>query len=49
MLSESWDEKCDAARLQNLQGDLAKVMVSLSRVPLPRIGSFRLDSKGIHA
>lgn len=46
MLSESWDEKRDAARLQNLQGDLARVMVSLARVRLPRIGSFRLDSNG---
>ncbi|EFY84979.1 hypothetical protein MAC_08963 [Metarhizium acridum CQMa 102] len=46
MLSESWDEKRDAARLQNLQGDLARVMVSLARVRLPRIGLFRLDSNG---
>ncbi|KAM3549085.1 hypothetical protein MY1884_008894 [Beauveria asiatica] len=45
-LSQSWDEKRDDARLQNLQGDLARVIVSLARVPLPRIGAFRLDSNG---
>lgn len=45
-LAQSWDEKRDDARLQNLQRDLARVMVSLARVPLPRIGSFRLDNDG---
>ncbi|EGX95241.1 Aminoglycoside phosphotransferase [Cordyceps militaris CM01] len=46
-LSHSWDEKRDDnACLQNLQGDLARIIVSLARVPLPRIGAFRLDSHG---
>ncbi|OAR01764.1 hypothetical protein LLEC1_06112 [Akanthomyces lecanii] len=46
MLSESWDDARDAPRLHNLQGDLARVMVSLARVPLPCIGAFRMDSNG---
>ncbi|EGX93296.1 Protein kinase-like domain [Cordyceps militaris CM01] len=46
ILSETWQEKRDDARLQNLQRDLARVMVSLSRVRLPRIGTFRLDNDG---
>ncbi|KAM3519131.1 hypothetical protein NHJ13051_007718 [Beauveria bassiana] len=45
-LSSSWDTKRDATRLQNLQGDLARIMVSLARIRLPRIGLFRLDSNG---
>jgi hypothetical protein len=47
MLSESWDEKCNDARLQeNLQRDLARIMLSLASVKLPHIGTFRLDPKG---
>ena len=47
MLSDSWDEKCNNVRLQeNLQRDLARIMLSLASVSLPRIGTFRLDGKG---
>ncbi|QPG98623.1 hypothetical protein C2857_007799 [Epichloe festucae Fl1] len=47
MLSDSWDEKCNDVRLQeNLQRDLARIMLSLASVSLPRIGTFRLDGKG---
>ncbi|KZZ89733.1 Aminoglycoside phosphotransferase [Moelleriella libera RCEF 2490] len=47
MLSESWDEECNNIRLrENLQRDLAKIMLLLANVSLPRIGTFRLDSKG---
>ncbi|KAG5983971.1 hypothetical protein E4U55_006581 [Claviceps digitariae] len=47
MLSSSWDENYKDARLQeNLQRSLARIMLSLTSVNLPRIGSFRLDDKG---
>lgn len=47
MLSVPWDEKRnDEKRQENLQRSLARIMVSLARVPLPRIGSFRLDEGG---
>lgn len=46
-LSDSWDEKRDDVRLlENLQRGLARIMLSLARVPLPRIGAFRLDDNG---
>ncbi|RDA93520.1 hypothetical protein CP533_4006 [Ophiocordyceps camponoti-saundersi (nom. inval.)] len=47
MLSESWDEKQNDPRLQeNLQRGLARIMLSLASIDLPRIGAFRLDGKG---
>ncbi|EQL01643.1 hypothetical protein G6O67_006995 [Ophiocordyceps sinensis] len=47
MLSESWDEKHNDLRLQeNLQRGLARIMLSLASLSLPRIGTFRLDGKG---
>ncbi|KAG6009674.1 hypothetical protein E4U21_001738 [Claviceps maximensis] len=47
MLSSKWTEKCkDARRQENLQRGLARIMLSLTSVSLPRIGSFRLDDKG---
>ena len=47
ILSESWDDKCDDVPLKdNLQRSLARIMLSLASVPLPRIGAFRLDNKG---
>ncbi|OAA37684.1 Aminoglycoside phosphotransferase [Metarhizium rileyi] len=47
MLSESWDEKRDDVCLQdNLQRSLARIMLSLTSVPLARIGAFRLDNDG---
>ena len=47
MLSESWDEKRhDKVRRRNLFRDFSKILISLARVPLPRIGSFTIDDKG---
>jgi hypothetical protein len=48
MLSETWDEfrHCEAQRT-NLFRDLSRIMLSLSQLPLPRIGSWTLDSNGI--
>ncbi|EGX92473.1 hypothetical protein CCM_03846 [Cordyceps militaris CM01] len=47
MLSESWDDKYQDARLQyNLQRDVARVMLSLARAPLPCVGTFRVDNRG---
>ncbi|KAK7398157.1 hypothetical protein QQX98_012472 [Neonectria punicea] len=47
MLSSSWDEKREDDRLQsNLQRGLARILLSLAAVPLPRIGAFRLDDAG---
>ena len=47
MLSESWDEnREDDRKLDNLQRGLARILLSLAAVPLPRIGAFRLDDAG---
>ncbi|QPG95177.1 hypothetical protein C2857_007774 [Epichloe festucae Fl1] len=47
MLSASWEERREDDRLQrNLQRDLARILLSLAAVPLPRIGAFRLDDTG---
>ncbi|XWW99553.1 hypothetical protein V2A60_007563 [Cordyceps javanica] len=47
MLSESWDEySTDPKRLDNLQRGLARMMLSLASVELPRIGAFQLDHDG---
>ncbi|ATY63678.1 hypothetical protein CCM_07841 [Cordyceps militaris CM01] len=47
MLSESWDDHRGCTRLRtNLQRDLSRILISLSRISLPRIGSFRLDCNG---
>ncbi|KAM3515401.1 hypothetical protein MY11210_000963 [Beauveria gryllotalpidicola] len=47
MLSESWKENHDNPKLlENLQRGLARIMLSLASVNLPRIGSFRLDHDG---
>ncbi|OAR02927.1 hypothetical protein LLEC1_05693 [Akanthomyces lecanii] len=47
MLSNTWDKNRECARLRaNLQCDLARILLSLSSISLPRIGSFRLDAKG---
>lgn len=47
MLSISWDEKRGDDLLQsNLQRGLARILLSLAAVPLPRIGAFRLDDAG---
>lgn len=47
MLLSSWDEKRHDEQLQhNLQRDVARIMLSLARIPLPCIGLFRLDENG---
>lgn len=47
MLSETWKDKHDDVRLRkNLYRGLASTILSLTRVPLPRIGAFRLDDNG---
>lgn len=47
MLSKSWEEKRqDKSRRTNLFKDLSRIMLSLGRVPLARIGSLTLDDEG---
>lgn len=48
MLSETWDEnRHQQDKRTNLFKGLSRIMLSLSQVPLPRIGSWTLDSKGV--
>ena len=47
MLSETWEEhRGDKKRRVNLFRGLARLMLSLSRIPLPKIGSFTIDNDG---
>lgn len=47
MLSNTWSEKHGEERLRkNLFRDLSKILLTLGRVPLPRIGSFVIDANG---
>lgn len=47
MLSKSWEEKRhDRNRRTNLFRDLSRIILSLGRIPLTRIGSFTLDNAG---
>ncbi|PLB50327.1 hypothetical protein P170DRAFT_454881 [Aspergillus steynii IBT 23096] len=47
MLSESWEEGRHSPQLRmNLFRGLSRTLLSLTRTPLPRIGSFVLDDKG---
>ncbi|KAF1951137.1 hypothetical protein CC80DRAFT_597531 [Byssothecium circinans] len=47
MLSTSWEEhKGDPVRRANLFNGLARITLSLARVPLPRIGSFTFRDDG---
>ncbi|KAK3375531.1 hypothetical protein B0T24DRAFT_202357 [Lasiosphaeria ovina] len=47
MLSDTWAEhRRDPARRRRLFGGMARIMLSLARVPLPRIGSFRFSPDG---
>lgn len=47
MLSSSWPLKKDDATLKtNFFRDLGKIYLSLSKMPLPRIGSFIIDDNG---
>ncbi len=48
MLAQSWEEKRhDKRRRTNLFRDLSRIMLSLGRTPLARIGSFTLDNEGV--
>jgi len=48
MLSKSWEEKRqDKSRRTNLFRDLSRIILSLGRIPLARIGSFTLDNTGV--
>ncbi|KAI9730802.1 MAG: hypothetical protein M1818_008082 [Claussenomyces sp. TS43310] len=48
MLSETWEEKRhDKHRREILFRDLSKIMLSVGRTSLPRIGSFTIDDHGI--
>ncbi|MCJ1385572.1 hypothetical protein MMC17_008695 [Xylographa soralifera] len=48
MLSETWEEKRqDKSRRTNLFRDLSRIILSLGRIPLTRIGSFTLDNTGV--
>ncbi len=48
MLSRSWEEKRhDKSRRTNLFRDMSRIILSLGRIPLARIGSFTLDNKGV--
>ncbi|KAF5017204.1 hypothetical protein F66182_10893 [Fusarium sp. NRRL 66182] len=47
LLSTAWEDNRENNRLQgNLQRSLARILISLAAVPLPRIGAFRLDDAG---
>ncbi|PYI11878.1 hypothetical protein BO78DRAFT_465861 [Aspergillus sclerotiicarbonarius CBS 121057] len=48
MLSETWDrDRHHPEKRNNLFRGLARIMLSLSQTPLPRIGSWTLDSNGV--
>ena len=48
MLSSSWEAKrYDKNRRTNLFKDLSRIILSLGRIPLARIGSFTLDNEGV--
>ena len=48
MLSDEWDEHChDSNRMVNLFRSLSRIMLSLAKVPLPRIGSWTMDNRGV--
>ncbi|RDW61698.1 uncharacterized protein DSM5745_10370 [Aspergillus mulundensis] len=47
MLSETWADGRQNVKLRtNLFHGLSRIMLAMARVPLPRIGSFTLDSQG---
>lgn len=47
MLSNTWNEKRHETTLRtNLFRDLSRILLTISRVPLPRIGSFIIDDDG---
>lgn len=47
MLSETWDEnRDDPKRRANLFGGISRLILRLSHIPLPKIGSFTIDDRG---
>lgn len=47
MLSNTWVEKRHDVNLRtNLFQDLSRILLSISRIPLPQIGSFTIDNNG---
>lgn len=48
MLSDSWDENLgDKGRRHNLFRDVSRIILSLARISLPRIGSFTISDAGL--
>lgn len=48
MLSETWEEhRGDPKRRANLFRGLSQILLSLAKVPLPKIGSWTIDDSGI--
>jgi hypothetical protein len=48
MLSTTWNEhRHDERRQTNLYRGLAKIMLSMAKVPNPRIGSWTIDDSGV--
>ncbi|RMZ76687.1 hypothetical protein DV738_g4851, partial [Chaetothyriales sp. CBS 135597] len=48
MLSASWDAiNGDVNKRQTLYRDISRIMLSLARVPFPRIGSLTMDNYGV--
>lgn len=48
MLSETWTNLCQSQDLRaNLFRDLSRIILSLSQLPLPRIGSWTIDERGV--
>lgn len=46
-LSSTWQQhRGDRARRENLYRGLSKILLDLANVPLPRIGSWRLERRG---
>lgn len=47
MLSETWTSHCQDQELRsNLFRDLSRIILSLTQLPLPRIGSWTIDDRG---
>ncbi|KAL9626972.1 MAG: hypothetical protein Q9204_006902, partial [Flavoplaca sp. TL-2023a] len=48
MLSETWEQnRGDKTLRTNLFRDLSRIILSIGKVPLPRIGSFTMSDKGV--
>lgn len=48
MLSETWEDlRNDKSRRNTLFQGLSNIMLSLGRIPLPRIGSFTINNEGV--